>query len=139
VAVKELFMMALFDFRSDRLIFAYNSQTARTNAAMRFWESPVPGVPGSTKLPGAPFFLRDGWFYSARPFERMAMADGRREELPPLRTDYPFQPRESLQLLDDGKHVLAADQISLWLLELKSESSSAPVDNENIRSALTEK
>ena len=129
VAVKELFMMALFDLRSDHLISAYDSWDARTNAASRLWTSPVPGFPGNRNLADGPFFLRDGWFYSARPFERMAMADGRREQFPPLRTDYPFEPKESLQLLDDGKHVLAADQISVWLLELKPEPAHASVGN----------
>lgn len=129
VAVKELFMIALFDLRSDRLISAYDSWDARTNAASRLWTSPVPGFPGNRNLADGPFYLRDGWFYSARPFERMALADGEREQLPPLRTDYPFEPKESLQLLDDGKHVLAADQISVWLLELKPEPAHASVGN----------
>ena len=90
---------------------------------------PLPGYPGNRTLADGPFLLRNGWFYSAQPFERMALADGRREELPPLRTDYPFNPRQSLQLLDDGKHVLAADQISLWLLELKQDMAAVPTDN----------
>jgi hypothetical protein len=129
VAVKELYMMALFDLRYDHIISSYDSWQARTNAAMRFWTSPVLGFPGNRTLANGPFFLRNGWFYSARPFERMAMADGRREQLPPLRTDYPFQPKESLQLLDDGIHVLAADQISLWLLDLKPEPVKASTDS----------
>jgi hypothetical protein len=122
VAVKALNVMALFDLRDDRVISAYDFQEARTNAAMKFWLRPVPGYPGNRSLADGPFFLRNGWLFSARPFERMAMADGSSEQLPPLRTDYPFEPRQSLQLLDDGIHVLAADQISLWLLELKPES-----------------
>jgi len=46
------------------------------------------------------------------------MADGRWQagSTPPARTDYPFEIKESLQLLDDGKHVLVADQYSIWLL-----------------------
>jgi len=48
------------------------------------------------------------------------LADGRREEFSPLRTEYKFEPKESLKLLDDGQHVLAADQYSIWLLEFPS-------------------
>jgi len=121
VAVKELSLMALFDMRDGQLVSTPDSWESGTNVTGRFWTSPVPGFPGNRTLANGPFFLRNGWFYSARPFERMALADGRREKFPPLRTDYPFQPKESLQLLADGKHVLAADQISLWLLELKPE------------------
>lgn len=131
VVVKELYMTALFDLQNDRLISAYDSRMARTNAAanaaIKLWRRPAPGLAG-------PFFLRDGWFYSAGPLERMALADGTREELPPLRSDYPFVPRESLQLLDDGKHVLAADQISLWLLELKPEPRSTLTNNAVVKS-----
>ena len=68
----------------------------------------------------------------------MALADGRREKLPPPRTDSPFEPTESLQLLDDGKHILAADQISVWLLELKPEPAHASVGNGNNSSAVPE-
>lgn len=139
VAMKELFMIALFDLRNDRLISAYDSWEARTNASIRFWKIPAPGPFISNQtLADGPFFLRDGWFYSARPFGRMAMADGRREELPPLRKDYPFEPKESLQLLDDGIHVLAADQFSLWLLELKPEQAASVGSGDN-NSAVTEK
>ena len=49
-------------------------------------------------------------------------------DLPPVLTDNPFEPKESPQLLDDGKHVLAADHYSLWLLELKPEAAGAPVE-----------
>jgi hypothetical protein len=139
VAVKGLNMMALFDLRDDRLISVYDSWEARTNTAIKFWLRPVPGHPGSRDLADGPFFLRNGWFYSARPFERMAMADGRREEFLPLRTDYPFNPRESLQLLNDGKHVLAADQISLWLLELKPDPAHASVGGGDDNSTVTGK
>jgi len=56
----------------------------------------------------------------------MALADGRREELPAPRTDYLFEIRESLQLLDNGKHILAADQYSIWLLQLGPEPARLP-------------
>jgi hypothetical protein len=138
VAVRELYMSALFDLRNDQVISYYDSQMARTNAAIRIWESPVPGFPGNHNLAAGPFFIRDGWIYSARPFERMSLADGRKEKLPSLRTDYPFMPRESLQLLDDGKHVLAADQISVWLLELKPDPAHASVGNGNNSPAFIE-
>jgi hypothetical protein len=139
VAVKELFLMALFDLRNDRLLSVCGPKTARTNAAYALWRRPVPDVPGSTTLVNGPFFIRDGWFYSARPFERLSLADGRRETLSPLRTDYPFEPKESLQLLDDGKHVLAADEISLWRLELNPDQPHAPVgDGPNNRKGVTD-
>ena len=54
---------------------------------------------------------------------RWPMAGGNRSR--PARTDYPFEIKESLQLLDDGKHVLAADQYSIWLLELRPEPARA--------------
>jgi hypothetical protein len=45
-------------------------------------------------------------------------------------TSYRIVPaKESLQLLADGKHILAADQISVWLLELKPEPAHASVGN----------
>ena len=133
VALKGFRLMALFDLRNDRLISAYDPWEARTNAAIRFWERPTPGsrLSGSATLADGPFFLCNGWFYSAQPFERMALADGRREKLPPPRTDSPFEPAESLQLLADGKHILAADQISFWLLELKPQPADASVGNGN--------
>jgi hypothetical protein len=68
----------------------------------------------------------------------MAMADGRMEKLPPPRTDYPFEVRESLQLLDDGKHILAADQYSLWLLDLGPEPTRASIGSGKNHSAVTE-
>jgi hypothetical protein len=139
VAVKDFYKIVLFDLRNDRVVSAYDSWEARTNAAIKFWLRPFRGQTGNPDLADGPVFLRNGWFYSARPFERMALADGRREELPPPRTDYPFNPRESLQLLDDGKHVLAADQISLWLPELKPDPAHASVGSGDDNSTVTEK
>jgi hypothetical protein len=43
--------------------------------------------------------------------------------------------QESLQLLDDGKHILAADQFSIWLLELNLDPPRAAVGNNNNISA----
>ena len=130
LAVKDLYTMALYDLRNDRLLSACDIATPITKASSALWPRPVPGSPGSFTLATGPFLLRDGWFYSARPFDRMALADGRREQFLPPRTDYPFEPKESLQLLDDGIHVLAADQFSLWLLELKPEAAPAPVEDD---------
>jgi len=45
---------------------------------------------GSHSVDG-PFVLRDEWFYSARPFARMAMADEQAVALPPARTRLPFR------------------------------------------------
>ena len=122
LATKEPRTLNLFDLVNDRLLSVYDPYAAQTSATNSPWHPPDPAQEcpwGWIPIEG-PFLLRDGWFYSARPFERMALADGRKEELPPLRTDYPFEPKESLQLLDDRKHVLAADQFSIWLLELGS-------------------
>jgi hypothetical protein len=94
----------------------------KTNAAVRFWQRDNSTY--TTAVEG-PFMVRDGWLYSAQPFERRALSDGRQERLSPLRTDYPFEPGEALQLLDDGQQVLAADQISLWRLALPSEPATA--------------
>lgn len=57
-------------------------------------------------------------------------------DLPPLLTDNQFEPKESPQLLDDGKHVLAADHYSLWLLELKPEAAQAPAVDDKSNPAL---
>ena len=135
VLKQEVSAAVLFDLRNDQLISSYDTPTAKTNLVIRFWESAVPGDPNNRRPAEGPFFLCDGWFYSARPFERMALADGHREKFPPLRTDYPFQPRESLQLLADGKHILAADQISLWLLELKPEPDLSSGNGNIIKTA----
>ena len=152
LAVKETYIMSLFDLPDIHLLSAGGAwaqktlvanasnvaallpgdrlQPPRTNAGAAIWDRPVPGYPGNSTIVDGPYFVRDGWFYSARPFERMALADGKREELPPLRTDYPIKLDESLQLLDDGKHVLAADQFSIWLLELSPEAAQARVAND---------
>jgi hypothetical protein len=124
LAVKDTNLLALFDPHKDRLLSACGFYAQKTDEAFAMmWRRP--SLSNQLQLPNGPFFILDGWFYSARPFQRTAFADGRTEALPPLRTDYPIQLRESLQLLDDGKHVLAADQYSLWLLELKPESPQA--------------
>jgi hypothetical protein len=124
LATKETRSLALFDVSNDRLRFVYDDAAARTSATYSPWQQPPPvpeHYPREVIPFDGPFLLHDGWFYSARPFVQMAMADGRREELPPPRRDYPFEVRESLQLLEDGQRVLVADQYSLWLLELGHE------------------
>jgi len=126
LVVKGVNGVALFDLRDDRLLFVTYPLADQTNAPIALWQRPRQGYSGASTLVNGPFLLRDGWFYSARPFDRMTLADGRREQFPPLRTDYPFEPKETLQLMDDGKHVLAADQFSLWLLEL----NPAPARNQ---------
>jgi hypothetical protein len=122
LATKETRTLNLFDLVNDRLVSVYDPEASPSP-----WQQfqPERGCPWGVIPVDGPFLLRDGWFYSARPFERMAMADGRREALPPPRTDYPFEIKESLQLLDDGKHVLVADQYSIWLLELGPEPARA--------------
>ena len=131
--------LALFDLRNERLLAATHPISDQTNTPIELYRRPKPVMLiGDTLAPmpvTGPFLLRDGWFYSAHPFERMALADGTREQFPPLRTDYPFEPNEALQLMDDGKHVLAADQFSLWLLELNPEPARAPAGNVNNNSA----
>jgi hypothetical protein len=129
LAAKETRSLALYDVTNDRMLFVYDQAAAQTSATQSPWQPPqaAPEHYPRQVIPfDAPFLLRDGWFYSARPFERVAMADGRKEKLPPPRTDYPFEIRESLQFLDDGNHVLAADQFSIWLLELEPEPARLP-------------
>ena len=118
LATKQTRTLNLFDLFNDRLLYVYDPavQTSATNSPWKPYD-PAQGCPWGVIPIEGPFLLRDGWIYSARPFARVALADGRREELPPPGTDYPFEVRESLQLLNDGKHILAADQYSLWLLE----------------------
>ena len=140
LATKETYTLNLFDLANDHLLSVYDPYAAQRSATSSPWQPPdvTQGCPwGFIPLDG-PFLLRDGWFYSARPFERMAMADGRMEKLPPPRTDYPFEVRESLQLLDDGKHILAADQYSLWLLDLGPEPTRASIGSGKNHSAVTE-
>ena len=130
LATKQTRTLNLFDLLNDRLLFVYDPavQTSATNSPWKPYD-PAQGCPWGVISVEGPFLLRDGWFYSARPFARVALADGRREELPPPRTDYPFEVRESLQLLDDGKRILAADQYSIWLLELGPEPTRASVSD----------
>jgi len=131
LATKETHTLNLFDLLNDRLLSVYDPLAAQTSATQTPWQQfkPELGCPWGVIPIDGPFLLRDGWFYSARPFARMALADGRREELPAPRTDYLFEIRESLQLLDNGKHILAADQYSIWLLELGPESGRTSVGN----------
>jgi hypothetical protein len=137
LTVKGVSGIALFDLRDDRFLSVSYPLADKTNATMTPWQTPTPGNPGQFTVANGPFFLCDGWFYAARPFERKPLPDGRTEQFPPLRTDYPFEPKESLQLLEDGKHVLAADQYSLWLLELNPEPARISLEHDNNNSALT--
>jgi hypothetical protein len=129
LAARDLWRLALCDLLHDRLLALYDSQAAQTNANHSPWQTqdPVLHYPPQIIPVDGPFVLRDGWLYSARPFQRMALADARREALASPRTDYKFEPGELLQLLPDGKRILAADQCSLWLLE--PEPDYTPVNN----------
>jgi hypothetical protein len=119
LVVRELGLLAMFDLTNDRLLSVASKLPDEGTSPVALWNRRASGNPdASFFLVNGPFFLRNGWFYSTWPFERMRLADGTREPYPPLRTDYAFEPRESFQLLPDGKHVLAADQFSIWLLEL---------------------
>ena len=130
LAVKDsAYLLALFDLSTDRLLSACGAWAQKSDAVLPLWRKMSPSYP--YEIPNGPFFMLDGWFYSSQPFERTALANGKREALPPLRTDYPMRLKESLQLLDDGKHVLAADPYSLWLLELRPEPAGASVDTGN--------
>jgi hypothetical protein len=131
LATKQTRTLNLFDLPNDRLLSVYDPYAAKTSAAPSPWQKPDPtqGCPWGVIPLDGPFLLRDGWFYSARPFARMVLADGRTEKLPPPRTDYPFEVTESLQFVDDGKRILVADQYSTWLLELGPEPARASADN----------
>jgi hypothetical protein len=122
LATKQTRTLNLFDLVNDCLVSVYDPEASPSP-----WQQfqPERGCPWGVIPFDGPFLLRDGWFYSARPFARMALADGRREELPPARTDYAFEIKESLQPLDDGEYVLVADQYSIWLLELGPEPARA--------------
>ena len=129
LAAKEMRSLALFDISNNCLYSVFDPKAAQTSATRSPWQQPPPApehYPQEVIPLDGPFLLRDGWFYSARPFARIALADGRREELPPPGTDYPFEVTESLQLLDDGKRVLVADQFSIWLLDF----SITPAESE---------
>lgn len=120
LATKEMRSLTLFDVPNNQLLSVYDPQAAQTGESRSPWQRPPPtpeSYPRAVISFDGPFLLREGWFYSARPFERMALANGIRQKLPPPRTDYPFEVRESLQLLDDGQRILVADQYSIWLLE----------------------
>jgi hypothetical protein len=116
LVLKGTWTNTLFDLSNNALRPVYGS-TAQPPATDELWTTPIPGQPGMYRIATAPFLVMDGWFYSAMPFERRALSTGLRQEISPLRPEYKFEPKESLQLLDDGKHVLAADQYSIWLLE----------------------
>jgi hypothetical protein len=130
---------ALLDLRQNRVLPVSGSSAVHGNATDVFWNRPVRGNLGGTRTIRGPFLLRDGWFYSGRPFERIALSDGTREQLPPPRTDYEFEPTEALQLLDAGKHILAADQFSIWLLELAPETQRASAEDGRQSSAPIQK
>jgi hypothetical protein len=120
LATKEMRSLTLFDVPNNRLLSVFDPQAAPTGETRSPWQRPPPtpeSYPRAVIPFDGPLLLRDGWLYSARPFERMALANGIRQKLPPPRTDYPFEVRESLQLLDDGQRILVADQYSIWLLE----------------------
>jgi hypothetical protein len=141
LATKEMRALNLFDLSDNHLLFVYDPSVAQKSATNSPWQPPPPMPEYHLRevIPfDGPFLLRDGWFYAARPFARMAMADGERKELPPPRTDYPFEIKESLQLLDDGKHILVADQYSIWLLELEPEPTHTSVGNRDNHSASSE-
>jgi hypothetical protein len=120
--------LATFDLSNDRIVLATQPFLEEGNSPIALWRRPSSANSVMTYLVNGPFFIRNGWFYSARPFDRMRLADGTTEQFPPLRTDYPMDLQESFQLLDDGKHVLAADQYSIWLLELNPEPVRAGID-----------
>jgi hypothetical protein len=142
LVVRNVYWLAMFDLGNDRLLSVASQLTVpvasqlsdEVKTPIALWKRPT-NNPDTFFLVNGPFFLRDGWFYSAWPFDRMRLADGATEQFPPLRTDYPIELRESLQLLPDGKHVLAADQFSLWLLELNPAPARAPVASVNNNSA----
>jgi hypothetical protein len=73
----------------------------------------------------APVMLLDGWLWWANPFQRASLETKQVEEFPALETNYEFAPTECLELLEDGKRVLAADRFSVWLLELSSREPSS--------------
>jgi hypothetical protein len=88
----------------------------RTNLAAAVW--PVQRKPLGGNMQHAPVMLLNDWLWWANPFQRASMTGGHVEDFPALETEYAFAPSETLQLLNDGRHVLAADRFSVWLLEL---------------------
>jgi hypothetical protein len=120
----------LYDLRTDQLHPIYGPSAEKNRATL--WSTPAPR--GGFYVLQGPFLIHEGWFYSATPFERRALTDGARHEFSPLNTKYPFEPRERLQLLPDGKHILAADQYSIRVLQFKPQRATVAPDHQETSS-----
>jgi hypothetical protein len=113
----------LFDLQKEKIQPVFESSSPPMTAVGNLWLNPVDRQTGTARHITGPYLVCDGWLYSAMPFERRALTDARREKFSSPRAEYEFEPKEALQLLDDGKQVLAADQYSIWLLELNHETA----------------
>jgi len=107
--------LALWDTRMDQFILNYHRTNQETSPR---WPARHVGG-GSTLYP--PVMLHQGWLWWANPLQRASLDGTKLEEFPPLPGKIENQRTEFLQLLDDGKRVLAADRTAVWLLELRSE------------------
>jgi hypothetical protein len=111
----------LWDTRKDEFLL-HVERRGRTNLAAAVW--PVQRKPTGANMQHAPAMLLNGWLWWANPFQRASITGRQVEDFPPFETKYPFAPSEALQLLDDGRRVLAADRFSIWLLELDSSEAA---------------
>jgi hypothetical protein len=66
-----------------------------------------------------PHLLLDGWIWSNDYFARLSLKKREQEKFPPL-DNTQFRPSQCLALTDDGRQVLAGNERSLWLLELRA-------------------
>ncbi len=108
----------LWDARTDQFIAQHERMLSETN------QEPAPLWPASKAAwTAAPLMLHDGWLWWAQPFRRASMDGTKIEDFPALPGEKQLRPTEALQLIDQGRRVLAADRFGVWVLELSSEES----------------
>lgn len=72
-----------------------------------------------------PHLVLDGWLWSGSSFSRLSLDERRYQSLPhPDKTSTPFRPEACLEFTADGTRLIAADDRSVWLLELAGNKSS---------------
>jgi hypothetical protein len=77
---------------------------------------------GSISL-NAPVAFDDKWLWSGFPWSRVSRDGKTWQSFPPLRPgDINFVPTESIQLFDNGRHLLIADSMACWVLNLQTQA-----------------
>ena len=129
--------LALVDLRNDTFRFHGAAGSASGQVPPAPWPSLLHS-PTTTVYP--PFFLLDGWLWSATPrvpagndfvFHRTSLETGTIEDVPDPPITRKLQARAGLQafqLLPDRRRVLLADEDTIWLLEFAAEPAHASAE-----------